>query len=97
MFCRVFGVVNLRPVFRVEGSAIVAQSNYNLFALDDDSNVDEMFFAVVEAVIDDVARHLLYANAREHAAPSVDAASLAKILCVLRKPQNFFFVRDGYV
>ena len=94
---RVFGVINLRPFFRVERAAVVTNSDYDLRAFDDDSHVDEMFLAVVEAVLNNVARHLFDTNAREHAAPPVDTASLTKILRVRGKPQDLRFVRDGYV
>ena len=94
---RVVGVVNFRPLFRVERAAVVANTDDNLFVLDDNTHVDEMFFAVAEAVIDDIARHLFDTNSREHAATFVNAVVCAKILRTFGQARNFSFVRDGYI
>lgn len=61
----VSGVVEFDLFLRVERSAIVSNSYDNLLAVNDNTHVDKMFLAVIKAVIDDIARHLLDTNSRE--------------------------------
>ena len=89
--------MNLSLLFRVKRSTVVAHSDYNLLALDDDSHVYEMILVVVEAVIDNVACHLLNTYTREHTAPLVNAACLTKTLRPFRKPYDFCLARYGYI
>ena len=77
--------MNLHTFSRVKLSAVVAQSDYNLFTLDDNTHVDEMFFAVVETVINDIARDSQSAHKFKSSVSLIIIARLIYPACSFQK------------